>query len=49
MQTWLLPEHIEDILPPEARRIEGLRRQTVAFDEIPVQITFWYRHGSLLE
>ena len=27
MQTWLLPEHIEDILPPEARRIESLRRR----------------------
>lgn len=26
MQTWLLPEYIEDILPPEARRIESLRR-----------------------
>ncbi|MFA5242387.1 MAG: ATP phosphoribosyltransferase regulatory subunit [Sulfuricella sp.] len=27
MQTWLLPEYIEDILPPEARRIESLRRR----------------------
>lgn len=27
MQTWLLPEHIEDILPPEARHIESLRRR----------------------
>ncbi|HVC49424.1 MAG TPA: ATP phosphoribosyltransferase regulatory subunit [Burkholderiales bacterium] len=27
MQNWLLPEFIEDILPPEAARIEGLRRQ----------------------
>lgn len=26
MQTWLLPEYIEDILPPAARRIESLRR-----------------------
>ena len=26
MQTWLLPEYIEDILPPDARRIEGVRR-----------------------
>jgi ATP phosphoribosyltransferase regulatory subunit len=26
MQIWLLPEYIEDILPPEARRIENLRR-----------------------
>ena len=25
MRTWLLPEHIEDILPPEARRVERLR------------------------
>ena len=23
---WLLPEYIEDILPPEAMRIERLRR-----------------------
>ncbi|CAG0932671.1 MAG: ATP phosphoribosyltransferase regulatory subunit [Rhodocyclaceae bacterium] len=26
MRRWLLPESIEDILPPEARRIERLRR-----------------------
>ena len=26
MHNWLLPEYIEDILPPEARRIEMLRR-----------------------
>jgi len=26
MRKWLLPEYIEDILPAEARRIEGLRR-----------------------
>jgi len=26
MRTWLLPEYIEDILPPEAARIERLRR-----------------------
>jgi ATP phosphoribosyltransferase regulatory subunit len=26
MRTWLLPEHIEDVLPAEARAIEGLRR-----------------------
>ncbi len=26
MRNWLLPEYIEDILPPEARRIELLRR-----------------------
>ena len=26
MPNWLLPQHIEDILPPEARRIEQLRR-----------------------
>jgi ATP phosphoribosyltransferase regulatory subunit len=25
-ETWLLPEGIEEILPPQARRIEGLRR-----------------------
>jgi ATP phosphoribosyltransferase regulatory subunit len=27
MRAWLLPEYIEDILPPEARRIERLRRE----------------------
>jgi ATP phosphoribosyltransferase regulatory subunit len=27
MQNWLLPEFIEDVLPPEAARIETLRRQ----------------------
>lgn len=27
MRAWLLPEHIEDILPQEAARIERLRRQ----------------------
>src|SRR5260221_11881392 len=26
MRRWLLPEHIEDVLPIEARRIERLRR-----------------------
>ncbi len=26
MRTWLLPEFIEDVLPPEAARIEALRR-----------------------
>ena len=26
MRNWLLPEHIEDILPDEAARIETLRR-----------------------
>jgi ATP phosphoribosyltransferase regulatory subunit len=26
MQKWLLPEYIDDILPAEARRVEGLRR-----------------------
>ena len=25
MRNWLLPEHMEDILPPEARRVERLR------------------------
>jgi ATP phosphoribosyltransferase regulatory subunit len=25
--AWLLPEHIADVLPAEARRIEDLRRQ----------------------
>jgi len=27
MRRWVLPEHIEDILPSEALRIEGLRRR----------------------
>ena len=27
MHTWLLPEYIEDVLPPEAQRIETTRRQ----------------------
>ena len=26
MRRWLLPEHIEDVLPAEARAIERLRR-----------------------
>jgi ATP phosphoribosyltransferase regulatory subunit len=26
MRKWILPEHIEDILPDEAERLEGLRR-----------------------
>src|SRR5213595_2131338 len=26
MRKWILPEYIEDILPPEAERIEALRR-----------------------
>jgi ATP phosphoribosyltransferase regulatory subunit len=29
MRTWLLPEYIEDILPPEAARIERLRRDVL--------------------
>ncbi|MFN7086890.1 MAG: ATP phosphoribosyltransferase regulatory subunit [Burkholderiales bacterium] len=29
MRTWLLPEHIEDILPVEALRIERLRRDVL--------------------
>jgi ATP phosphoribosyltransferase regulatory subunit len=27
MHTWLLPEYIEDVLPPEAQRIENTRRR----------------------
>jgi len=27
MRNWLLPAHIEDILPPEAQRVESLRRR----------------------
>jgi ATP phosphoribosyltransferase regulatory subunit len=26
MRTWLLPEHIEDVLPDDARRLEDMRR-----------------------
>ncbi|WP_449252218.1 ATP phosphoribosyltransferase regulatory subunit [Chitinimonas lacunae] len=26
MRNWILPEHISDLLPPEARRVETLRR-----------------------
>jgi ATP phosphoribosyltransferase regulatory subunit len=26
MRTWLLPEHIEDVLPEDARRLEDMRR-----------------------
>ena len=26
MSNWALPEYIADVLPPEARRIEALRR-----------------------
>ncbi|MDX2219938.1 MAG: ATP phosphoribosyltransferase regulatory subunit [Burkholderiales bacterium] len=26
MRTWLLPEYIEDVLPEDARRLEGMRR-----------------------
>jgi len=29
MHTWLLPEYLEDILPPAARAIERARRQTL--------------------
>ena len=29
MQNWILPEHIEDILPPDAHRIESMRRQVL--------------------
>lgn len=29
MQNWLLPEHIADVLPAEARKIEDLRRLTL--------------------
>jgi ATP phosphoribosyltransferase regulatory subunit len=29
MRTWVLPEYIEDILPPEAARVERLRRNVL--------------------
>src|SRR6187549_3630472 len=29
MRKWLLPEHIEDVLPEPARRIEALRREVL--------------------
>jgi len=34
MRKWLLPEYIEDILPAEARRIEGLRRAMLDLFEV---------------
>ena len=34
MRKWLLPEYIEDILPAEARRIEGLRRSMLDLFEV---------------
>ena len=34
MRKWLLPEHIEDILPNEARRIEALRRSMLELFEV---------------
>jgi ATP phosphoribosyltransferase regulatory subunit len=34
MRRWLLPEHIEDVLPAEARRIEGLRRAILDLFEV---------------
>lgn len=39
MRTWLLPEYIEDILPPEALHIEGMRKDL---------LTLFHRHGYLL-
>ncbi|MGH8751471.1 MAG: ATP phosphoribosyltransferase regulatory subunit, partial [Burkholderiales bacterium] len=38
-RNWLLPEYIEDILPPEARRIERLRR---------IILDLFYAHGYQL-
>lgn len=29
MQNWILPEYIEDILPPDAHRIEAMRRRAL--------------------
>jgi len=34
MRKWLLPEHIEDILPADARRIEALRRAMLDLFEV---------------
>lgn len=34
MQKWLLPEHFEDILPTEAKRVERLRRQILDLFEV---------------
>ena len=31
MRTWLLPEYIEDVLPDDALRIEGMRRALLDF------------------
>src|SRR5207237_8983579 len=34
MRRWLLPEHIEDVLPAEARAIERLRRAILDLFEV---------------
>jgi len=34
MRKWLLPEYIEDLLPEEARRVEGLRRALLDLFEV---------------
>lgn len=39
MRNWLLPEFIEDILPPEAEQLEYLRR---------LLLDHCHRHGYLL-
>jgi ATP phosphoribosyltransferase regulatory subunit len=39
MRTWLLPEYIEDLLPPEAERIEHMRRRL---------LDHFHAHGYLL-
>ena len=39
MRNWLLPENIEDILPPEAQRIEALRARLLELYRV---------HGYLL-
>jgi ATP phosphoribosyltransferase regulatory subunit len=39
MRKWLLPEHVEDILPPEAERIEALRSRLLELFRV---------HGYLL-
>jgi len=35
MRAWLLPEYIEDILPPQAARMERLRRDILDLFNAP--------------
>ena len=49
MRNWLLPENIQDVLPPEARRIEILRARLLELFRVhgyqlvapPLPLTGW--------